>query len=244
MKILIGSKAIKYWFLDFPREPKDTDYACDTEQVSGHQYNVENLYNPIICKHIGDTSLKIASPYVLYTLKMSHMFWDINWSKHMFDIQFLKGKGCILDKELFYNLYDFWNEYHGKNKRSDLKMTAEDFFDNAVECEHSHDYLHTLIKPIPTYTKILIGEVEVGEEKFNVLSREEKLDLVREEVMVMAYERYPHMSYKLAYARMLKKFIINHAPLWEAIFIIENYIELHKPNFNYYKTINDGLKTN
>ena len=27
--ILIGSKAIKYWFPDFPRDPKDTDYIVD-----------------------------------------------------------------------------------------------------------------------------------------------------------------------------------------------------------------------
>ena len=66
MKVLIGSKAIKYWFPDFPREPKDIDYACDTEQISGRQYNIENLYNPIICKYIGDIYPKIADPNTLY----------------------------------------------------------------------------------------------------------------------------------------------------------------------------------
>ena len=61
--------------------------------------------------------------------------------------------------------------------------------------------------------------------------------------MVMAFERYRSMGYKHAYTRMLKKFILNHAPVWEALFIIENYIILHKPKFNYFKKIEDGLTT-
>jgi hypothetical protein len=48
----------------------------------------------------------------------------------------------------------------------------------------------------------------------------------------------------VAYSRMLKKFVRSHAPLWEAIFILENYTRLHRPAFNYFKKINDGLKKN
>lgn len=244
--ILIGSKAIRHWFPDFPREPKDYDYIVGkdekhltTNKIAETGERIEYLENAIF----DNCNKSVLFPNDLYTLKISHLFWDINWQKHMFDVQFLLKKGCVLDKELFLLLYGYWNVIHGKNKRSDLKMTAEDFFDNAVKCEYEHDYLHTLLNPIPTYTKILIGEVEVSEEKFNLLSQEDKFNLVREEVMLMAWERYSkQMDYRHAYSRMLKKFIINHAPIWEAIFIIENFIELHKPNFNYYKKIEDGLK--
>jgi len=235
--VIIGSTAIKYYFPDFTREPKDLDYAVVSD-IKKRGQDVEYLTNPVICEMQGEGYL---SPELLYTLKMSHMFWDVNWEKHMYDIQFLKKKGCFLVTDLFYKLYDYWNTVHAKNKRSDLKMSSEDFFDNAVKCPHSHDYLHTLINPIPTYTKVLIGEVEVCESKFNQLSHEDKCSLVTEEVMVMAYERYSNKDYRIAYSKMLKKFIISHAPLWEAVFIIENYIELHKPKFNYLKTIENGL---
>jgi hypothetical protein len=172
---------------------------------------------------------------------MSHIFWDINWDKHMFDIQFLINKGIAWDRKLFPLLYEYWNTVHGKNKRSDLEMSAEQFFDNAVKSEYDHDWLHTLLNPYPTFNKVLIGEVEVCEHKFNNLKHEEKCNLVTEEVMIMAYERYKHLDFRVAYSKMLKKFIMNHAPMWEALFIIENYIELHRPKFNYYKIIDDGI---
>jgi len=240
--ILIGSSAIKEWFPDFPREPKDKDYigkGTNSKEIEYHP-------NPVIEKLYEYHSISMLFPNDLYTLKISHMFWNINWEKHMFDIQFLKKKGCVLNKELFYQLYEFFNEYHGKNKRSDLKMSADKFFDNAVKCEYEHDYLHILLNPTPTFTKILKDgeEVDVDEEKFNLLSHKEKCNLVEEEVMVMAWERYKHLDFRVAYTRMLKKFIISHAPIWEALFIIENYIELHKPKFNYFKIIENGLTKN
>lgn len=234
--ILIGSRAIKHHFDDFPRDPKDTDYIVK-EVPDVKEEQTEYLINTILENYQGD----ILDPDSLYTLKISHIFWDIKWEKHMFDIQFLRKKGCKLKMDLFYQLYEFWNVYHSKNRRSDLKMSAEDFFNNALKCEYDHDYLHTLINPSPTYQKVLIGEVEVSEEKFKLLSHQEKCDLVSEEVMVMAWERYSKLHYRVAYSKMLKKFIINHAPIWEAIFIIENFIELHKPKFNYFDKINQQL---
>lgn len=237
MKILIGSRALRHFFPEFDREG-DWDYIVgEKPKWTPSCVNVEYHLNPIFDGY----EYKIMLPNDLYTLKMSHMFWNINWEKHMWDIQFLRSKGCRLNKELFYKLYDYWNTVHEKNKRSDLKMTAGEFFNNAITCPYSHDFLHTLINPIPTYTKVLVGEVEVGEDKFNLLSYNEKCKLVIEEVEVMAYERMESLGHLKAYGRMLKKFIISHAPLWEAIFIIENFIALHKSKRDFIKIINDKL---
>lgn len=239
--ILIGSSAIKHHFPDFKREPKDKDYAVEGPSSFNFKTKVEYLYNPVIGHLEG-----IASPDMLYTLKVSHIVgWDINWDKHMFDIQFLRSKGAKLDLPLFEKLYSFFNEHNGLNKRSDLEMTSEQFFNNAVKCDYDHDFLHTLLTPTPTFNLVLKDgeEVDVCQNKFNKLTFEQKCDLVEEEVMVMAFERYRSMGYKHAYTRMLKKFILNHAPVWEALFIIENYIILHKPKFNYFKKIEDGLTT-
>lgn len=239
--ILIGSKAIRFWYPDFKREPKDTDYAV-AAVPSVKQPNTEYLVNDVLFYRYNH-NCSILPAHALYTLKISHLFWNLNWDKHMFDVQFLKSKGCKLDLPLFYELYAFFNKMHGNNKRSDLKMSAADFFDNAVKCEHDHDYLHTILNSVPTYTKILKdgAEVEVDEEKFNALAIEDKFKLVQEEVMVMAWERYSDHDYRSAYTFMLKKFIINHAPMWEALFIIDNYVELMRPPFNYYKKISNEL---
>lgn len=243
--ILIGSDAIKYWYPDFPREPKDKDYAVDDKSLKSTK-EIEYLYNPVLKKYYPECSStkskynKVLEPNALYTLKMSHMFWDINWEKHLYDIQWLKEKGCTVIPELFYELYEFWNKHHSKNKRSDLKMTSSEFFNNALKCEYDHDWLHTLINPVPTFNKVLIGEVEVCEEKFNQLTFEEKCDLVQEEIYVMAWERMPKMDYRFSYEKMMKKFIISHAPLWEAIFILDNYKHLYKPKINFKKILEDG----
>ena len=237
-KILIGSRAIKHHFDDFNRIPNDTDYAVDIESKSGIQ-KVEYLYNPVIHKY---ESNDIISPNNLLTLKMSHMFWDNRWEKHLYDICFLVKKGCKHNRELFYELLDFWYDLFGKPRKSDLTLNAEDFFDNAINHEIDHDALHVLLKNPPTYTKVLkdYSEVEPDETKWNKFSFNDKRALVEEEVMVMAYERFRKIKYRHAYTKMLKKFIINHAPLWEAEWILTNYLELEKPSFNYYKKIENA----
>lgn len=241
-KILIGSKAIKTWFKDFNRNGKDTDYAVLGKTKTTKK--VEYLHNPILFKHLELIKDGVLKPDGLYTLKMSHLAHsDIFWEKHLYDLLWLKDKGCKVIKPLFYELYGFWEKHH-KNKRSDLNMNSKDFFDNAVRCEYDHDYLHTLIKEIPTYTKVLCDneEVLVCEGKFNKLSFDEKCDLVREEVMIMSWERFPNLKYYRAYNKMLKKFILSHAPLWEVLFILDNYNSLYKPTFNYYERITKELE--
>jgi len=245
--ILIGSKAIKHHYPEFPREPKDIDYIVNTNSNLKSGNGIEYLQNPIIYNRYKPFTNTIVSKDDLATIKASHLFWDIKWEKHMFDLQFLLKNDCEINEELFFKLYEYWNGFHSKNKRSDLKMSKEDFFTNKINySQNQHDDLHKIINPNPVYEMCLLDgkEVELDENKFNSLSHENKLEFVREEVMVMAYERYSELGYKIAYSKMLKKFIISHAPLFSLIFILENFIELHKPKYNYIKQINNGLQKN
>lgn len=245
IQVLIGSSVLKYWFDDYPRKPKDRDYAVDEKVKSGVK-GFEYLYNPLFVEYVLDNTCDmIPTPNMLFTLKCSHIFWDIQYNKHIYDIQWLRSKGCEVIKPLFYDLYGFWTEYHGKNKRSNLNMSAKDFFNNAIKCDIPHDTLHTYLKNPPTYTKVLCNgeEVLVCEDKFNNLSYEDKCNLVTEEVMIMAYERRGNLPYWKAYHLMFDKFLQNHAPLWEAIFILENYTELSKPKFNYYDRIESNQRS-
>jgi hypothetical protein len=243
--LLIGSKAIKHWYPDFTREPKDTDYIVSESRLFQKEPGVEYLENPIIFDLYKDTERVIIEPDDLLTLKASHLCWNINWEKHLYHVQFLLKKGHKINVELFLELYEYWNVYHLKNKRSDLKMTKDEFFSNAINKDVvEHDEIHKILNPIPTYTKILKdgAEVEVDEEKYKLLSHQDKINVTQEEVFVMAYERFKKMDYRVAYSIMLKKFIISHTPLFTLPFIIENYIELHKPNFNFIKQIENGLQ--
>lgn len=239
MQIIIGSIAIKHYFPDFPREPKDLDIAVSSIKGYRSTTNVEYLENPILCKY---SSAKYLEPNFLLTLKMSHLSWNINWEKHMWDVQFLLDKGVKYVPELFDELYEFWNVFHGKNVRSDLKMTKDEFFDNALK-EFDHDYLHTLINPVPTYLSMLADgqEVDICPKKFEVASEEDKKNLITEEVCSMAFERFNDKHYRVAYDLMMKKYIISHVPLFVFPYLIKNYRELHKPKYDFIKDIRSKL---
>ena len=91
--LIIGSTAMKYHFPDFNREPKDIDIAVEQSDNLKSTREVEYLENPIIFKYIPEGQ-EYIDPDMLLTLKMSHLFFNINWDKHMWDVQFLLKKGC------------------------------------------------------------------------------------------------------------------------------------------------------
>lgn len=231
--IVIGSTAMKIHFPDFNRQPKDLDIAVEHEKVSTKK-GIEYLYNPVLCKYSNDVFL---NPNMLLSLKISHLFWDINWEKHMWDVQFLLQKGCIPNIEYIKEQMEFWKEYLPKVRRSQLEMSKEDFFNNAVNKDsEQHDLLHKKLRDIPAYTLLLKEgcEVELDENKWINLDFDKKCDVVYEETAVMAFERYkPDLYWKAAFNRQLKDNIIKHFPFYIALFAIENYKKLSNPIENY-----------
>lgn len=224
-KTLIGSKALLHWYPDLGREPSDTDYAV-SEEVIIKTIGVEYLYNPIF-KQFNNS---IATPEQLLALKVSHLFWETNWDKHMFDVQFLLAKGNKLNLELYRQFIEFFEDYLPKVRRSALNQSKEEFFTNAVnEDVDEHDKLHLLLADVPAYTKILKDgcEVEVDFDKFENLSFGEKLDVVVEENLIMGFERYSgKLPWYKAYHIQLKQNIMKHYPEPIALFAIHNYKKL------------------
>jgi len=237
-KVIIGSTAIKYYFPDFNRCSKDIDYAVASVDNLPQSREIEYLLNPVILKYQDEGYL---SPNLLVTLKASHLFWDINWSKHIFDLQFLLEKGCVIDITIMRELRAFWETILPQVRRSNLALNKEEFFTNAINYdEHEHDILHTYLHTIPAYTLVLADgkEVELDESKFHALSNKDKDRVVCEEVMVMAYERYKNMHHQPAFSKMLKKCIMSHFPEYIALYAIENHKRLHKAPFNFIEKIN------
>lgn len=240
--VVIGSSAVRHWFPDFPRDPKDVDVAHDGVNVELGKLRIagkraELLFNPVLFQvEHEDMFLK---PDYIYTLKISHLFHDIFWEKHAWDVQWLKAKGCQVDWPLLEKLHAYWSEVHPKVRKSNLAMTPESFFNNAITCPVPHDELHERLAETPAYKKILKnnGTVETDDDLFDSLSLEEKLDVVREETMVMAYERLAGRSYKAAYAWMLKKLILNHLPFRQGVFAIQHHKELIRAPFDYVKKL-------
>lgn len=240
--VVIGSTAIRHYYPDFPRDPNDVDYVVESKRGYVNADGIEYHLNPVLLKY---QSEGYCLPSFLLNLKISHLFWDINWEKHLFDVQFLLKKGHTVDIEMINAFRAYWDTVHAPVRRSNLESNKEKFFTNAVnEDANQHDFLHTLLNPIPMYTKLLKDgcEVELDESKWWQLSFEDKLEVIREETMVMAYERYPDFNYQKAFVRQLKQNIIKHFPKYIAVFGIINYICLERINFNYQTKIKNGLQ--
>ena len=91
--LIIGSTAMRHHFPDFNRSPKDLDIAVEDSSSFTSTKGVEYLGNPILFKYVPEGQ-EYIDPNMLLSLKMSHLFFDINWAKHMWDVQFLLNKGC------------------------------------------------------------------------------------------------------------------------------------------------------
>lgn len=239
--MLIGSRAMKHWFPDF-REPKDTDHFSSVP-IDG----AETFWHPAFPVQ-WDQKAAVASPNLLYTIKVSHAPWDLHgtWNKHMHDILFLQSQkkrfpGIEFDRESYDILFSVWKEKHGK-KRVNLNKTKDDFFGDAVVRKYDHDSLHDSVAydDAPMYTRILKdgSDVLVDNNKFWSMSHEDKIKTIREEVYATALERWVipsdyTVSPRAAYARAMKKSITSLFKNEWALFIVLNYSELYKPDMNY-----------
>lgn len=244
---LIGSLAMRTHFPD-SREPKDIDYFGDNSPASftiyGEGIKVESFWHPDLAQWNWGT---IATPDELYTIKVSHAFWELknkSWNKHMMDVLFLQSKGAKLIPELYKILYKVWEDTHGK-KKVNLESDPDDFFnDTVVKRIYDHDSLHESVAYYdrPLFERILRddSDVAVDKSKWEALSHEDKLKMVREEIYATALERkiIPSdytASAGAAYNWTLRKTITSLTKGWFALFVVENFKDLTRADVDYVK---------
>lgn len=249
--LIVGSAAMKHWFPDF-KDPKDIDvFSSDDRSVlvkelsknfTNSEKRLELFWDEDLAACIGEhDTCQYASPDQLYTLKVSHAFWDIQWEKHMHDIMFLKENGARFIPELYEQLYKVWVRKHGK-KQANLNVPANQFFKTTVTRVYEHDSIHASVAYYerPLFEKILRdgSEVAVDRSKFDSLSLEDKCKLVREEIYATALERLiiPNnyrYSQKAAYAWAIKKTVTSFSKGWFPLFIVLNFEQLKSPDVDY-----------
>lgn len=242
--MIIGSCAIRHWFPDFRREPKDMDIVGGEPPETG--LRVERLRNPVLESRPDLFKDGYLVPEALLALKLSHLFWDVFWDKHCYDMLWLYDKGVEPDMALFWDLHAHWtaNPPSKGLRRSNLDMRAEDFFDNAISCPIPHDDIHEMLSDSPAYKKILVGEVLTSDDLFDALPHEEKIRVVREETMVMAYERLGDRTWRQAYSWMLRRLIWKHLPVRQALWALRHYREIYIPQYDYVSAINEKANVN
>lgn len=232
--ILIGSRALKHWFPDFKREPSDTDYISEDETLPG-----DVKFCPSF-KYLAEKYPEaIASPNILYTLKLSHSFWDVFWDKTMFDLTFLREKGArVEDEELYKLLYKDCAARYGK-KQVFLNKENNEFFDDGVPRIYEHDSIHEAVANYerPLYFKIKKDEAsaQTFRELFDLLSREDKIKLCLEEIHVVALERFLipsdfRANWRGAVYKSIKLLITSMTSGYFARFLSENFVDIYVKN--------------
>lgn len=187
-----------------------------------------------------------------YILKLSHAEYDINWSKTINHLQLIKQLTGIhlgnMSKDqltLLNDLQEYWKIVHKKKKQNiSLNRPYWLFFKDKVDRQYDHETLHTYVKYYggPLYKQILKdGHTVLPDiDKWNKLSFEDKLKCAREEIYVIALERFmipnnmkfcKHEAYRLAY----KKLVTTMTKGWFPLFIIDNYSNLIKIDKDYTK---------
>ncbi len=240
MITLIGSRAMREWFPD-SRDPADWDWQSDQEvDLAGVVGDV------FVEPRLGAWSWRsVASPDELYTLKISHSFWEINgsqnWNKHAADIIFLSRKGAVFLRPLYNIVLPIWKERY-KRHQTNLNQTAGEFFADAVKRKYVHDSVHESIAYYdrPLFQSILQdgSEVLVDTDKFWALDHDTQIKLVREEIITTALERIlipnnysgsPGAAYLWALRRTATSLFKGE---W-ALFLMLNLDELFKPDCDY-----------
>ena len=163
----------------------------------------------------------------------------------------MKDKGCVIIPELYIKLKEHWIKEHGGKDFLSLMKSKEDFFTDMVEYKYGHDYLHELVAypNKPMYTKCLKDghEVLTDWDKFCKMPYQDKVRMLREEVTVIAVERWLTNSYwngkvdwYLAYMWSLKKTVTRLVKGKFADFMVQNIDQFVTPDYSYFEHI---LKT-
>lgn len=219
--LLIGSQAMKHWWVDYPSQPKDTDFLVN-EHISNTpeiEYFTFDRVNEILAFATGD----VAPPDLLYTIKVSHLAWEGDngkWWKHIKDVVFMQGKGCKLIPEAYQILYEEWRKRFGDKSHISLNKAADMFFKDGRDRKYNHDWLHRYfsIEGNPAYMDILKDGADVlcSQSKFATLSLERQLHTALEECFVVAFER------KISFADGYKHLVTRLTKGWYNLFLIEN----------------------
>jgi len=259
--ILVGSLALSWWcrLHDIPFDRK-YDPDVDVWVNKGEEYGLEGCDVSEIPKEIMDMIPTHEGPFyhtatldALYTIKLSHMGWDIQWDKHKSDVLFMRKIGAWLIPQLYDALVEYWKKEHGNKDYLSLYKSKEEFFNDHVEYVFDHDFLHDLVAHpyVPVYRLVLRDGhgVAIDQNKFEDLPYRLKLRMFREEISVIAAERWlinPRTSGKIhwmkAYNMALKKTVTSLTKNWATDFILQNLEYFVVPEYSYFDHLVKTMK--
>ncbi len=243
MSVYVGSWALASYGLN-RLEPKDKDkwYLSWENWDPG----IDGMIVPDEIFDELETHNGFATPDTVYTIKCSHLGWDIHWQKTKLDIVWLKAKGCTILWPLYELLVEHWRKVNGNKDFLSLTQDKREFFNDHVTYVYDHDYLHELVaypNP-PMYSRCLKDgeDVLIDRAKFDLMPFEDQIRLFREEICAISIERWlvnPAWKGKFsigeAYRLALKKTLVSLTKNWAADFIATNMDKFYRCDLSYFE---------
>lgn len=243
--LVIGSVAARIHIPTW-RKPKDFDVFTPDASEFGDRLPLEPFWHPKLDPFIPVNYCVPASIDELYTIKVSHLQWELpngSWEKHIEDSVALKAHGAALLPEFHKVLVEIWTEVHGR-KKVDLTQDKDAFFADAVPRRYDHDSIHYSVAygDHPLYEDVMKdgASVQTDMRKVWALPFDDQVRLFREEIYATALERWVipadyRCSPRRAYALALRKTIVSLTKGKSSLFLIENYDTFRKPDMDYVK---------
>ncbi len=242
--LLIGSRALGYWFGSWTCTKKDTDWdVISSRPIEGTEWhdpwllNNEEIENYATDKTIifNDEVLHVVHPIGLAIIKRSHLWRSLSFGKHIthyhkylrrFTKEFSQHDIDVLARRTKMTMEAYPQQ--GPN----LRQPVEEFFTDAVTKKFSHDWLHELyaFTDRPIYTKMQRDPSTAWCEKdmWDEFTHTQKMYAVAEEALVIATERFLvpndfNFPAKLAYHKAVEKICTTLCKGWFRDFAIDNY---------------------
>lgn len=237
--LISGSVALRHWFPEFSgsvsndidlltpltitsSKPSELLVDCDWHDAASYMLAINE-----------DRTFLDADS--LFTLKVSHANWNIKWEKTMGHIHFMQMMGCKLNLELYDKLIPVWNQVHGK-KQVNLNQPLDQFFDDYVDRKFNHEELHRKVmfndRPMHEMIRKDLSNAFVSRDMFYELSREQQLETMMEEMLVIAIERFNLLDAKkksekyISASKALKQLITSMTTGWFSRELILSHFEI------------------
>jgi len=245
-KIVVGRKAMNTWSIHRKSDrPTDLDVWTDSrDYLPDGREDVCVMPGEVMFDFSYESQIwGVAVNRDLLAIKLSHLTYDIFWWKHVQDVLVLSQRTSGRYNRILYNtLKEHWKVEHGNKDFLSLYKTKDEFFDDFVPKQHEHDLLHEMVAypEKPVYTTCLKDghEVFIDRNKFNNLPMYSQIRMFKEEIAVIALERWliPQLTNKgqsitiqQAWNKSLHKTVTVLTKGWASEFIILNLEHFLKP---------------